>query len=208
MSSYVQYGCGFSAPKSWQNYDASPTLKFERNPILKWLYKKNTRPFPSNVKFGNIIKGLPEKDNSCEGIYCSHVLEHLSYNDFQKALTNTLKILKPNGIFRCVVPDLKFAIERYQSEYSYVPNPASNFMRLTLLGKENRSKSVADVMKDFFGNSKHLWMWDEKSLITELENAGFKNCRRCNFNDSSDLLFLDVEELDRFTGAVAIECTK
>jgi hypothetical protein len=31
---YVQYGCGWSAPKEWVNYDASPTLKWERIPIL------------------------------------------------------------------------------------------------------------------------------------------------------------------------------
>ncbi|CAO5043555.1 MULTISPECIES: hypothetical protein [Microcystis] len=29
-SKYVQYGCGWSAPSQWRNFDASPTLRFER----------------------------------------------------------------------------------------------------------------------------------------------------------------------------------
>src|SRR5882724_7131927 len=31
---YVHYGCLFCAPESWLNFDASPTLRFERIPIL------------------------------------------------------------------------------------------------------------------------------------------------------------------------------
>lgn len=208
MSLYVQYGCGFSAPKNWKNYDASPTLRFERTWLIGKLYKKNSHPFPENVLYGDIVKGLPEQKNTCDGVYCSHVLEHLPYQDFQTALKNTYRILKPGGIFRCVVPDLKFAIEKYLKDYGTVENPASDFMRRTLLGKEKRSKGFIGVVKDYAGNSKHLWMWDEKSLVSELEKSGFKNCRICFFNDSKDEHFKFVEEANRFNEAIAIECTK
>ena len=86
---YVQYGCGFSAPSEWINYDASPTLYYERIPIIGKLYTRNNIRFPENVKFGDIIKGLPEEQDSCDGVYCSHVLEHLSYEDFIIAIKNT-----------------------------------------------------------------------------------------------------------------------
>lgn len=96
---YIQYGCGRSAPKNWRNFDASPTLRFERIPFLGRLYTKNDFRFPGNVEYGDIVKGLPVPDNSCKAVYCSHVLEHLSLWDFRMALKNTYKILQKGGIY-------------------------------------------------------------------------------------------------------------
>ncbi len=41
----VQYGCGWSAPFSWRNFDASLTLRFERLPLIGHLYTKNESRF-------------------------------------------------------------------------------------------------------------------------------------------------------------------
>ena len=75
---YIQYGCGLSAPMEWRNFDASPTLRFERLPVIGQFYTKNDKRFPTNVEYGDIVKGLPVEINSCKGVYCSHILEHLS----------------------------------------------------------------------------------------------------------------------------------
>lgn len=208
MKKYVQYGCGFSAPLEWKNYDSSPTLRFEKLPIIGKLKLKNAQKFPRNVFYGDIVNGLPEIENSIDGIYCSHVLEHLSYEDFLQAIKNTYKILKSGGIFRCVVPDLKHAAEEYLKNFERDSNPAQNFMTSTMLGVENRNKSIFGTLVSLFGNSKHLWMWDDKSLTQELDKVGFINCRNCSFNDSSDIHFKYVEEQSRFLNAVAIECYK
>ena len=79
---YIQYGSGWCAPKGWRNFDASPTLRFERIPILGRLYTENQERFPKNVEYGDIISGLPVSDNSCQVVYCSHILEHLALEDF------------------------------------------------------------------------------------------------------------------------------
>src|SRR5476651_2383062 len=117
MKRYIQYGCGFSAPAEWTNYDASPTLRFERLPLIGKLYTLNKQRFPENVKYGDIVRGLPEKPESADAVYCSHVLEHLAYNDFLTTLKNTYAILKPGGIFRGVVPDLRSAVTTYVEKY-------------------------------------------------------------------------------------------
>ena len=208
MNRYVQYGCGFTAPLNWINYDSSPTLRFERLPLLGKLYTRNKQRFPANAKYGDIVNGLPEKENSCDGIYCSHILEHLAYNDFLKAIKNTWLILKPGGTFRGVVPDLKAAATDYLESYNNSDTPANEFMRSTMLGIENRNKGLASAVKGTYGNSKHLWMWDYKSLQFELQKAGFKNIRPCEFGDSSDPSFASVEEEGRFYKAAAFECKK
>src|SRR5271154_2334251 len=83
---YVQYGCGFSAPAQWTNFDASLTLRLERVPLLGGVAAGKNGRFPSNVLYGDIVRGLPVAARSCHAIYCSHVLEHLSLNDFRAAL--------------------------------------------------------------------------------------------------------------------------
>ncbi len=97
VRNYLQYGCGWSAPKGWRNFDASPTLRFERLPLIGRLYTRNSQRFPENVEYGDIVKGLPVAEESFHGVYCSHVLEHLSLADFRTALINTWRILKGGG---------------------------------------------------------------------------------------------------------------
>ncbi|MES2807891.1 MAG: methyltransferase domain-containing protein [Bacteroidota bacterium] len=208
MKRYVQYGCGFTAPNGWINYDASPTLRFEKMPLLGKFYTRNSQRFPASVKYGNIVKGLPEQANSCDGVYCSHVLEHLAYADFVQALKNTYTILKPGGVFRGVVPDLKAAVTDYLDTFNTEPAPANNLMRGTMLGIETRGTGLAAAVKGLYGNSKHLWMWDYKSLAHELEKVGFKNICPITFGDADDAAFALVEEEDRFYKAAAFQCQK
>jgi ubiquinone/menaquinone biosynthesis C-methylase UbiE len=59
----------------------------------------NSQSFPKEVKYGDIVKGLPVADNSFRCVYASHVLEHLALHDFRKALRNTFNILEPGGVF-------------------------------------------------------------------------------------------------------------
>jgi hypothetical protein len=208
MKRYVQYGCGFTAPDGWINYDSSPTLRFERIPLLGKLYTRNSQRFPGNVKYGDIVKGLPEAPDSCDAVYCSHVLEHLAYNDFIRALKNTYLILKPGATFRGVVPDLKAAVTDYLAQYDKQDAPANILMQTTMLGVESRNKGLIGGIKGLYGNSKHLWMWDYKSLAFELDKIGFKNIRQAKYGDADDVQFSIVEEEDRFYKAAAFECKK
>ncbi len=208
---YVQYGCGLSAPKEWMNFDVSPTLRIQKLPIIgKPIVRRTGVVFPDNVKYGDIIKGLPVKENSCDGVYCSHTLEHLSLNGFRKALKNTYKILKPGGVFRCIVPDLEPEARKYVAALDNGESLASvNFIGAnTLLGTEERAKGFKGLIRNIFGNANHLWMWDHKSMAHELELAGFSQIRRCEFNDSKDNMFAHVEDQSRFVSAVALECVK
>lgn len=207
---YLQYGCGLSAPVEWTNYDISPTLRLQKIPVLgKLLRDKAKVKFPENVLYGDIIRGLPVPDGSCDGVYCSHTLEHLALDDFRKALANTHKILKKGGIFRCVVPDLETAARSYLKSLEQGDAEASStFMRNTRLGIRVRPKGLTAQLKTIFGNAHHLWMWDGISLASELEKAGFRYVRICRFNDSEDEMFRYVEDVWRFHNSVAVEGKK
>lgn len=207
---YVQYGCGLSAPKEWVNFDVSPTLRIQKTPVIGSLLRSRLNTiFPDNVRYGDILKGLPVADGACDGLYCSHTLEHLALDDFRLALRNSYKVLKPGGIFRCIVPDLEFAAREYIRQLDNGQKEASiGFMHETLLGYAVRPRGWKGLISSFFGNAHHLWMWDAQSLAEELRLAGFVAIRPCSYNDSEDKMFTFVEDPSRFNHAVAIECRK
>jgi SAM-dependent methyltransferase len=203
---YVQFGCGFSAPEKWRNFDASPTLRFEKIPVVGRLYTRNSARFPKSVEYGDIVRGLPIAEESTDGVYCSHVLEHLSLEDFRSAISNTYQILKPGGYFRLVLPDLEYAINQYNQQSS--PVAAFEFMRNTILGKEKSRPGLRAFVSEWLGHCQHLWMWDYKSIAHELQQTGFTNLRRATFGDSADPMFRDVEDETRWVDALGVECRK
>ncbi|BEI32949.1 class I SAM-dependent methyltransferase [Polynucleobacter sp. HIN5] len=202
----VHYGCGWCAPSNWHNFDASPTLRFEKIPFIGRFSNKNANKFPQNVKYGDICFGLPFPDNSCDYVYCSHVLEHLSLMDFRKAISNTHSLLKKNGVFRLVVPDLAFLVNEYISDKS--ADSSIKFLQNSYLGRVRRNRGLKNFVFDYFGNSNHLWMWDYPSLAEELKKVGFSYVRRAFFNDSVHNIFDSVEEFSRWDNALGIECIK
>lgn len=205
---YIQYGCGLCAPKEWLNFDASPTLRIQKLPLIENILPRNVT-FPANVNYGDIISGLPVNSGSCDGVYCSHTLEHLSLTDFRKALKNTFNMLKPGGIFRCIVPDLEYSARKYISALDKGEgNTASiTFMSDTLLGLKERPRGMKNILSKLMGNASHLSMWDSVSLIYELKNAGFVNVKTCSYDDSGDPMFKYVEDPSRFINSVAVHCT-
>jgi hypothetical protein len=160
--------------------------------------------FPRHIDYGDIVAGLPILPNSCELMYASHVLEHLALEDFRKALRNTRSYLRGGGIFRLVVPDM----ERLSREYlaSADANAVHRFLNETRLGASRRETGFTSVLRERFGSSAHLWMWDYKGLAAELKGAGFSSVRRADFGDSSDPRFQDVEIPERWNGCLGIEC--
>src|SRR5215467_954787 len=117
MGLYVQYGCGLSCPAGWVNFDASPTLRLQRLAVIGRLFGKAAPRFPEGIRYGDILNGLPVADGTADGVYASHVLEHLSLADCAAALRNTFRLLRPGGIFRLVIPDLEARARKYLERF-------------------------------------------------------------------------------------------
>ncbi len=198
-ASYIHIGCGFSAPEGWLNFDSSPTLRFERVPLIGRLYTRNPVRFPRAVRYGDIVAGLPVPDGRARGVYCSHVLEHIARNDLLVALANIHRLLAPAGLFRLVVPDLSWRVEQYQrSAAAGDAGAADRLMKSTCLGRYKRPRGLKARAVDFLSNAPHLWMYDSAALKQHLSGAGFTAVRDCEFGDCEDLMFARVEDEARF----------
>jgi SAM-dependent methyltransferase len=206
IARHVQFGSGLSAPDGWVNYDASPTLRFERLPLVGRLYTRNAARFPATVRYGDIVKGLPERPGSVDALYSSHVLEHLALEDLRRALRNAHALLKPGGVFRSVLPDMEFEARRYLDDPS--EDAVSRFMQETCLGVRSRPRGLGGLAASVLGNSQHLWMWDYKALAREMADAGFVSVRRANIGDAELAAFSSVEDPRRWTNCLGVECRR
>jgi predicted SAM-dependent methyltransferase len=204
---YVHYGCGLCAPLGWRNFDASSSLRLQKAPIIGRFFRFGSFPiFPTNVEYGDIVKGLPVKPESCQAIYASHILEHLSLQDFRIAIKNTYNYLNQGGIFRLVMPDLEYLIRCYQA--SRDSEAAIIFMEQSGLGVRNSPRGFFDRARSWFGKSAHLWLWDYPGLYAELDLVRFQQIRRAQFHDSSEIRFYDVEDKGRWENCLGVECKR
>ena len=207
---YVQYGCGWDAPAGWLNFDASYTLRVERVPLMgKWLsrwLKGNPELFPPGVRYGDVVRGLPLADGACVGVYCSHVLEHLSLEECRAALRETRRLLRPQGVFRLVLPDLAQMVSAYREDSD--AQAAVRFMDACGMAERVVPRSAVRRVLLAFSRARHRWLWDYPALQAELEAAGFGEVRRARLGDSVDPAFAAVERAERWEGCLGVECQR
>ena len=204
----IHIGCGYTVGKSWKNYDVTPTSRFEKIPILGKIIKINQNKFPKEVIYGDITKKPLCQPGEADNIFCSHTLEHMAFEEMKISLSNIYTMLKPGGCFRLIVPSLETKVEKYMKD-----NNANNFIKDLGMGEISKPKKIFSKIRNLFGNSKHLWMYDNKSMSKELENKKFENINICKFGDSNIKVFEEVEEKERFVDSqglpeVCIQCTK
>lgn len=209
----LHVGCGLVVGKSWLNTDTSLSLRLVQLPLIGRSLQARLKlpPWSPLVRSGNIVKGLAIAPNSCELIYASHVLEHLSRRDFDRALHNILTYLQPGGTLRVVVPDLEQLARTYL--HSLQDPEAANlaagaFMENSFLGHNGSRRTFKHRLREAFANNRHQWMWDRHSLPSVFAQMGLTAVRVCEYGDWEDARFGELEHPDNFLGAIAVQGRK
>ena len=206
----LNIGCGLIAPSGWLNFDSSFTLKLGRIPIIgcNLIRIIHGPDWPPTALCGDIVKGLKISSGSCDLIFASHVLEHISLSDFQSAMQNIYSYLKTGGIFRAIVPDLTYYIEKYSSQIgarSAAPTASLEFMKNMNIGYTESRRNILLRLCEALKNSRHQWMWDASSLVSAFDEHGFKSIRLREHGDWSDARFKLVDRKENYTNSICIE---
>jgi predicted SAM-dependent methyltransferase len=120
----------------------------------------------------DVFKLTKFKDNSADLIYACHVLEHATFEEARTAMRRWYEVLKPGGKLRLAVPDMQAVFEYYMY-----------------------SKNLKELHSFLYGSQKHPYDfhkagWDEKTIITDLKEAGFEKITRYDWRDTEHF-FID-----------------
>lgn len=93
MSRLLNFGCGSVFHPDWVNLDTTPAAP--------------------GVIAHDLRHGMPFPDESFDGVYGSHVLEHLQPLEAKRTLAECFRVLRPGGVVRLVVPNLEAIARLY-----------------------------------------------------------------------------------------------
>lgn len=194
----VNVGCGMSPTPGWTNLDNSLSVRLANHPRLTRalhglrVLPTNSKKYAEWCKEHNVVYGtalnLPFETGSVDAVYSSHMLEHLDRDTGQRFLSEAKRVLRPGGVLRIAVPDLARHVTNYQTD-----GDADAFIGSLLMSQPIQSGWQARVRQVSVGFRDHRWMYDQNSLVSALEVAGFEDVRSL---EAGTTLIEDPGDLD------------
>ena len=179
----INLGCGTQPIPNWFNVD----LNSERAD-LKW----------------DLRRPLPFSNNSVMRINCAHVLEHLDPDaELPSVLKEMVRILKPGGRIRVVVPDALAWMRAYCEADEDFFKCVGQQMGIDWCGADRirRLLTYLGLRPDFFSTGHHRMGYDYTYLSEVLIEHSFKYVRKCSYNSSTDMEF----RIDHFSRSAQIK---
>jgi predicted SAM-dependent methyltransferase len=133
---------------------------------------------------------LPLRDASAVGIRIEQFLEHLEVREeLPTLLADCLRVLKPGGILRVIVPDGRRYIE------AYLQPDLSAFKKLVWPSFSEELPARMDVVSFVFHQyHEHRWAYDFENLVHRLKAAGFAQVKQMSYRCSNDpMLACDLQ---------------
>lgn len=202
MSTLVlNLGCGYHTSDRCTNIDWSIPVRLKGSAlgrriaplVLTGDRKARFDRMAGTVLHHDLRKGVPFPDGSADAVYSSHVLEHLERDVVPAVLAESLRVLKPGGVLRVVVPDLERQARTYlasldravagqidpREHETAVSQLIEQLVRREAAGTAQRGPVRRRLENALLGDARrrgetHRWMWDRVSLPAELLAAGFR----------------------------------
>lgn len=138
----------------------------------------------TNVHYlADFTRRWPLPDDSLDGIFCEHVLEHFELEVGEHVLRECLRVLRPRGCIRVIVPDGEKIMRTYFEDASAL-----------LQNRACETNCAIEAVNSYFRQRyEHQCMYDWKLLEYQFSKVGFTGVRRANFKEAtvSDPIMLD-----------------
>jgi SAM-dependent methyltransferase len=139
-------------------------------------YKRKTSRGGFDLNW-DILRGLPFDDGSVSVIYCSHFLEHLTFNQAGRLLKECYRVLENGGVIRIVVPDLDLFVDKM------LKRDETFFKNVETAGGEWLGNLTDTFLMNFYSspewnNTCHKYAYNVENLTFRLKGAGFRKVVR------------------------------
>jgi predicted SAM-dependent methyltransferase len=166
-------------------------------PTSGWL-NTDYEPRAEGVIFLDGTRDFPMADRTFDAVYTEHVIEHVPFKDGATLLSESWRVLKPGGRIRIATPDLallaRLVVAQAAGEDPTDPT-AQRYLRWIadhfLEGPEQATP--AHVLNHNVRSWGHVFLYDEPTLRTALERAGFKDTQRMELGESEVDWLRDLE---------------
>jgi SAM-dependent methyltransferase len=210
----LNLGCGTTSAPGWVNVDGSWAAWLSRHAMLRRLLlsarlipdRSSYERWPDNVIVRDLRKRLPFAAESFDAIYASHVVEHLYRADALQLLIECRRILRPGGVLRVVVPDLRAIVDEYlggrrigAAEESRTGDACERLNNRLMLRQARPPDGPLYLrLYSFLGDfHSHKWAYDVPHLSALFEEAGFDGVGARQYLDSTIPGLADVEQPSR-----------
>jgi predicted SAM-dependent methyltransferase len=176
----IHCGCGLVLLDGWANVDyrALPGHLVEAGRLTR-------RRRPS--LYADLRRGIPFPTGSATHVYSNNFLEHLTRDDGLRHLNECLRVLRPGGRIRIVVPD----VERYATAYI---SREPGFVQMLRDGSPYwpswLTTQLEALLTIVHGSRElgwpHGWGYDFETLRLSLERTGFVDVHRYELDESDD----------------------
>lgn len=169
----LQIGCRHRTLRDWLNADLVPREE--------------------GIIFLDATQRFPFADNSLDYIFTEHMIEHISYQDGQKMLRESFRVLKPSGKIRTATPNLAALIALYNTQKTdtqtrYIKFSVDRYLPDIGIYRDSF------VINNFFRNFGHQFIYDPPTLDEALRRAGFVNITEHNVGESDDEHLRGIEQ--------------
>ena len=141
---------------------------------------------------------LPFLDESFDGVFCEHVLEHFSEENGLAIAREILRILDTGGCFRIVVPDGERVIRLY------LESPEA-----LVAWRGTGDRTPMGVVNTYFRQRyEHQFLYDWQTLKAMLECAGFSAVSRASYREGLHERALVIDDTKYEWESLYVEAVK
>lgn len=202
----LNLGCGTRTSPRMVNIDFSIYQRIRTSPASKVIaavalhgYRREQfNAMHDNVVVHDLRKGIPAESDSVDAVYHSHVMEHIDRDAVPGFLAEIVRVLRPGGVHRIVVPDLERLARSYLAslESGHADHDkAVESIFLQCVRREAHGTSLQAPMRRRLENlilggarrrgETHQWMWDRRNLCNALAAAGFVEVQQVDAGTSA-----------------------
>jgi predicted SAM-dependent methyltransferase len=139
--------------------------------------------FPdTNVHFLlDFNRTMPFEDQTLDGVFCEHVVEHFTFEDGRQMLGEICRALKAGGVVRIIVPDAAWVMRTYFDQPDLLVH---HRLGESVSGAESQ-EPMGIVNQYFRQRYEHHFLYDFPSLEKMLKQAGFAEVTQLTFKQSA-----------------------